>query len=115
MDLVDMTKDERLSMMRQRQAYFSAIAEEFNSFTDFIKEQDLWLAIMGIQLTEFENRLELYMQLNFTEYEQYYVIKTREGKLTVSDIILWNGYCYNSWLNISTGEQADEEDILIFY
>ena len=103
---------DRLEMMRKRQAYFSAVAEEYTSFADFIKAQDMWLAIMGIQLTEYDNRLELYIQLDFTEYEQYYVIKTPEGNLTVSDIILWQDeVCCNSWLNITTGESADEEDI----
>lgn len=107
-----MTKDERLIMMRKRQAYFSAIAEEYHSFADFIKVQDLWLAIMGIQLTKFDEYLALYIQLDFSEYEQYHIVKTPEGNLAVSDIILWqNEYCCNSWLNISTGGKADEEDI----
>ena len=37
-----MTKAERIEMMRKRQAYFSAIAEEYVSFADFIKAQDMW-------------------------------------------------------------------------
>ena len=49
---------------------------------------------------------------DFTEYEQYYIIKSDEGTLTVSDIIMWqDDYCCNSWMNISTGKDADEEDI----
>lgn len=115
MDLTVMSTEERIEMARERQAYFSAVAEEYTSFADFIKTQDHWLAIMGIQLTEYEDRLELYMQLDFTDYEQYYVIKTPEGNLTVSDIILWNEYCHNHWFNLSTGEQAEEEDIFNFY
>ena len=46
-----MTKAERIEMMRKRQAYFSAIAEEYASFADFIKAQDMWLALMGVELT----------------------------------------------------------------
>jgi len=112
MNLVDMSKEERIDMMRKRQAYFSAIAEEYTSLADFIKDQDLWLAIMGIQLTEYDERLELCIQLDFTDYEQYYVIKTPEGNLTISDIILRKDeVCSNRWLNISTEESADEEDI----
>lgn len=111
-----MTKDERISLMRKRQAYFSAIAEEFTSFADFIKAHDLWLAIMGIQLIEYNDRLELYMQLDFTEYEQYYVIQTSEGNLTVSDIIQWQDECCcNSWLNVTTGKSVNEDDILSSY
>jgi len=112
MELTVMSTNERIEMMRKRQAYFSAVAEEYTSFEDFIKSQDLWLAIMGIQLTEYDDRLELYIQLDFTEYEQYYVINTPEGNLTVSDIVEWQDeYCSNSWLNITIGESADEEDI----
>lgn len=111
-----MTKDERLTMMRKRQAYFSAIAEEYHSFADFIKVQDLWLAIMGIQLTKFDEYLALYIQLDFSEYEQYHIVMTPESNLAVSDIILWQDeYCCNSWLNIITAENAVEEDIFKSY
>ena len=107
---------DRLEMMRKRQAYFSAVAEEYTSFADYIKEQDMWLAIMGIELTEHANYLQLYIQLDFTEYEYYFIVKTPDGFLTVSDIILWqDDYCSNSYLNISTGERADEEDIFESY
>lgn len=109
-------KGERIEMMRRRQAYFSAIAEEYSSFADFIKTQDYWLAIMGIELTEHTDRLELYIQLDYADYERYYVIKTPEGNLTISDIVEWKDeYCCNSWLNISTGEPAYEEDIPLCY
>lgn len=109
-------KEERIEMIRRRQAYFSAIAEEYSSFEDFIKTQDYWLAIMGIQLTEQTDRLELYIQLDFADYERYYVIKTPEGNLTISEIVEWNDeYCCNSWLKISTGERAYEEDIPLCY
>ena len=103
---------DRLEMMRKRQAYFSAVAEEYTSFADFIKAQDLWLAIMGIELTNCGRYLKLYIQLDFAEYEEYYVIMTDDGHLSVSDIISWQDeVCCNSYLNISTGECADEEDI----
>ena len=107
-----MTKAERIEMMRKRQAYFSAIAEEYVSFADFIKAQDMWLALMGVELTEYSKYITLYIQLDFTQYEQYFIIKSDEGTLTVSDIIMWqDDYCCNSWMNISTGKDADEEDI----
>lgn len=112
MELVIMSKLERLDMMRRRQAYFAALAEEYDTFDDFIKSQEMWLAIMGIQLTRSGEYIELYIQLDFTEYEQYYIIKTQEGPLTVSDIILWQDeYCCNSRLDISTGNRANEKDI----
>ncbi|ROT12090.1 hypothetical protein EEL50_12320 [Muribaculaceae bacterium Isolate-105 (HZI)] len=112
MDLTMMSTKERIEMMRKRQAYFSAVAEEYTSFADFIKTQDMWLAIMGIELTEHSDYLQLYIQLDFTEYEYYFIIKTPDGTLSVSDIILWQDeVCCNSYLNLQTLEQADEEDI----
>jgi len=116
MDLTEMPFEKRLEMMRRRQAYFSAVAEEYTSFEDFIGAQDMWLVIMGIELTDCGEYLKLYIQLGFTEYEAYYVIKDSAGKLTVSDIIQWqDDYCCNSWLNITTGKSADEEDISSCY
>ena len=88
------------------------VRQSHASFADFIKAQDMWLALMGVELTEYSKYITLYIQLDFTEYEQYYIIKSDEGTLTVSDIIMWqDDYCCNSWMNISTGKDADEEDI----
>lgn len=42
--------EKRLKMMRERQAYFSAVAEEYESFEEFTKTQKIWLEIMGIEL-----------------------------------------------------------------
>ena len=105
--------EERLKMMRERQAYFSAVAEEYETFEEFTKKQKMWLDIMGIELYQ-ENPfyLSLRIQLDYTDYETYHIVKGNDGKLTVSDIIMWQDlYCANSFLNISTGVNADEEDI----
>ena len=105
--------DKRLRMMRERQAYFSAIAEEYESFEEFTDTQKMWLDIMGIDLyQENPSYLSLRIQLDYQDYETYHIIKGEDGKLTVSDVIWWQDlYCANSVLNISTGENADEEDI----
>ena len=103
---------DRLEMMRKRQAYFSAVAEEYTSFADFIKAQDMWLAIMGIELTDCRRYLKLYIQLDFAEYEEYYVGMTDDGHLTVSDIVMWNdNACCTSYIDINTGDAADKESI----
>lgn len=109
--------EKRLKMMRERQAYFSAVAEEYDTFEEFIKLQKMWLDIIGIELYQ-ENPLylSLRIQLNYTDYETYHIIKGDDGKLTVSDVI-WRQdlYCANSVMNISTGKSADEEDIPLCY
>ena len=109
---MNLFEEDRLEMMRKRQAYFSAIAEEYTSFADFIKAQDIWLAIMGIELTDCGRYVKLYIQLDFTEYEEYYVIMTDDGYLSVSDIVMWNDdVCCTSYIDINTGESSDEESI----
>lgn len=109
---MNLLKIDRLEMMRKRQAYFSAVAEEYTSFADFINAQDMWLAIMGIELTDCGRYLKLYIQLDFAEYEEYYVIITDDGHMSVSDIVMWNDdVCCTSYINVSTGESADEESI----
>lgn len=103
-------------MMLKRHAYFSALASEFNSLEEFAKANDEWLAIMGIEFRAGDSYHDLYIQLDFTEYECYHVVPGDDGKLTVSHVIWWQDFtCANSLLNIFTGKEADEEDILTCY
>lgn len=109
MNLVEI---DRLEMMRMRQAYFAAVAEEYTSFADFMQAQDLWLAIMGIELTDYGTFIKLYIQLDFSEYEEYYVIMNYDGQLTVSDIVMWNNdVCHTNYINVSTGTSAEKTSI----
>ena len=105
--------EKRLDMMRKRQAYFSAVAEEYESFDEFIRTQKDWLEILGIELSQDnESYLSLRIQLDYTDYETYHIINSEDEHLTVSDIIWWQDlYCANSIMNIQTGVHADEEDI----
>lgn len=105
--------EKRLDMMRKRQAYFSAVAEEYESFEEFIRTQKDWLEIFGIELSQDDKSyLSLRIQLDYTDYETYHIINGEDGHLAVSDIIWWQDlYCANSIMNIQTGESADEEDI----
>ncbi len=69
-------------------------------------------AIMGIELKDCGRYVKLYIQLDFTEYEEYYVIMTDDGHLSVSDIVMWNDdVCCTSYIDINTGEASDEESI----
>lgn len=103
----------RLEMMRKRQAYFSAVADEYESLEEFTKTQKEWLELLGIELyQENPSYLSLRIQLDFTDYETYHIVYGDNGHLTVSDIIWWQDlYCANSIMNIQTGVHADEEDI----
>lgn len=75
----------------------------------------MWLAIMGVELTDCGMYLKLYIQLDFSEYEEYHVIPDDNGQLTVSDIVMWNNYeCCTSYINVRTGKSAENESIFEF-
>ena len=117
MDLVDMTSEERLEMQRKRYAYFKEIANKYNSVKDFIKDNDEKFAIVGIELNGGEESASLYLQLSYTEYEQYHIIRMPSGQLTCSHIIWYqDDFCANSLRNVVTGvDVADMEDIDKFF
>lgn len=110
---MNLSEIDRLEMMRRRHAYFSAVAEEYGSFTDFIKAQDMWLSIMGIGLTDCGHYLKLHIQLSSSQYEEYYVTLEDNEYLTVSEIIRWNDdYCCTGYINVITGKSIDKECIV---
>lgn len=111
MEVFKLTQEES-DLMRKRQAYFSAIARKYTCFEDFIRENGGWFAIMGVKLYADGRKLGIYILLDYLEYEEYYVIRGDDGRLTVSDVIGWqDNCCSNILLNIFTEEEADEEDI----
>ena len=111
MDLVVMTSEQRLEMQRKRYAYFKEIAEKYNSFKSFIKDNDEKFAIVGIELNGDEESASLYIQLDYTEYEQYHIIQLPSGQLTCSPVIWYKDeFCCNSLRNVLTAEDVDDEN-----
>ena len=89
MDLICMTHDERLAMMRKRHAFLSEMVGGYNSFEIFIQDCDERLAIMGIELQDCGTHLYVYMPLGFNEYEGYHIIGNASGCLAVSPAVMW--------------------------
>ena len=107
-DLINMTREQRLEMQRKRVSYFKEIAEKYNSIQDFINDYKEKFAILGIELNGGEESASLYIQLDFTDYEQYYIIQTPSGQLTCSHIIWWKDeWCCTSFRNVITGEDVE--------
>ena len=101
---------EKLSKMRERQAYFSSIARKYDSFEAFVKENEHWLDMVGIDLIKEANCLTLYIQLDCIDYEAYCIIYGQDGYLTVSDIVgFQDDCCANRLLNIKIGQDTTEE------
>ncbi len=76
-----------LSMMRQRLAYFSAVAEEYESFDQFVKKHEMWLAIFGIGLNDCGDYLKIHINTGADVSEDYFIVVDEDGFLTVSDVV----------------------------
>lgn len=111
--MTDMTFAERFDMMRKRHAFLNAMVKPYTSLDEFAKEKDEWFAMLGVELTLGSNVISLYMQLDYGDYETYYIIPGKDGRLTVSEVISWQDpYCYNDDINIFSRESVDKEEIL---
>lgn len=112
MDLTNMTREERYAMMRKRHAILCAMVRPYTSLEEFAKEKDEWFAMLGVELRLGSNVISLYMSLDYDDYETYYVIPGKDGRLTISEVISWQDpYCYNDDINIFTEESVEEDEI----
>ena len=100
---------ETLPKMRERRAFFAAIAGEYASIDAFVRDNGHWLDMVGIELTASKNRLTLYLQLDFSEYEAYFIESDTDGRLVVSNLVGFQDWtCANRLLNLDTGMYAHE-------
>ena len=103
---------EQIAKMRERRAFFSAIAGKYASSEAFVRENGHWLDMVGIELIESECCLKLCIRLEYSDYEEYYIMPGGCGFLTVSPVVgFQDDCCANRLINIDTGEDAGEDDI----
>ena len=101
-----------LSKMRQRQAGFMEIVKQYTSFKDLLNDWEDLMTLFGTEVTAGSEWVDLYIQIDYTDYEDYTVIMGKDGHLTMSPEVWWqNEFCSNEHTNIFTGEEVDEEDI----
>ncbi len=106
-------RKESIAKMHKRQAFLSDIVKEYTTLEDFAREKSEFFEIMGVEVGSGEKCVSLYFQLDFNEYEQYFVVPTDDGKLAVSYVSWWqNEVCANEILNIFTGETYDKGDAI---
>ena len=104
---------ESIAKMHKRHAFLSDIVKEYTNLEDFAREKSEFFEMMGVEVGSGEQCVSLYFQLDYNEYEQYFVIPTGDGKLAVSHVIWWqNEVCANEILNIFTGETCDNDDAI---
>lgn len=112
MNLINMPFEKRLEMMQKRHAFLSGIVKEYTDFNKFVCDYDEQLAVMGIEIKQYDDHLYLYNSQGFNEYEGYHIVCNKNSQLVVSPVIWWqNLYCANDCLNIFTGNNVSEKEI----
>ena len=96
----------------KRHAGFMEIVKDYTSFKDFLNDWEDLMTLFGTEVTAGSEWVDLYIQIDYTDYEDYTVIMGKDGHLTMSPEVWWqNEFCSNEHTNIFTGEEVDEEDI----
>ena len=112
-DAFQAMRKESIAKMHKRYAFLSDIVKEYTNLEDFAREKSEFFEMMGVEVGSGEKCVSLYFQLDYNEYEQYFVIPTDDGKLAVSYVIWWqNEVCANEILNIFTGKRYDDDDAI---
>ena len=78
-----------LSKMRQRHAGFMEIVKDYTSFKDFLNDWEDLMTLFGTEVTAGSEWVDLYIQIDYTDYEDYTVIMGKDGHLTMSPEVWW--------------------------
>ena len=104
---------ESIAKIHKRHAFLSDIVKEYTNLNDFVHEKSEFFEMMGVEVDRGEQCVSLYFQLDYNEYEEYFVIPINDGKLAVGNVILWqNEVCANEILNIFTGETYHDAEAI---
>ena len=135
MKFSEMTTEQQLELRNERYTFFEGVAENYSSFEEFLAHHDWDFAILGIELLKGEKYITICLWLDVDEYEEYYVIPGDDGQLTLSNVMLCKDvdedeeyyfstdddgqltlikdeYCAYQYVNMVTGELAEEKDII---
>ncbi|MCM1153014.1 MAG: hypothetical protein NC328_05120 [Muribaculum sp.] len=97
--------------MRQRHAGFMEIVKDYSSFDNFLYEREGLMTLFGTEVSAGFERVDLRIQIDYIDYEEYTVIMGKDGHLTMSPEVWWqNECCANEHTNIFTGESVYDED-----
>ncbi len=105
-------REANLVNLRKRHAGFTDLVKGYSSFDEFMRDWYEKMTLFGAEVDQRSDCISIYIQLDFTDYEQYYVIMGKDGHLAMSSVVRWEDMCANTLTNVFTGEDVDEEDIV---
>lgn len=109
-------RKESIANMHRRHTFLSDIVNKYTNLEDFAREKSEFFELMGVDVGRGEKCVFLYFQLDYNDYEEYFVVPTKDGRLAVSHVIWWqNEVCANEILNIFTGETYHDDDAIYTY
>lgn len=100
------SREESLALMRKRHALFTDIVKDYTSFDDFMRDWDEKMALWGVEATQGEYGITLYLLLEYIYYEYYDIGMGKDGHLEVDPIVTWNYLCTTTDTNIFTNEDV---------
>ena len=106
-------RKESIDNMHKRYAFLSDIVNKYTKLEDFARDKSEFFEMMGVDVGSGGKCVSLYFELDYYEYEEYFVVPTKDGRLAVSHVIWWQNEVYaNEILNIFTGETCDDDDVI---
>lgn len=85
MDIGKLDIEQCREWRRKRHAFFSNLVKEYTSFEDFMRCREEKLFMYGVQLTQEDYYIRLYIQFDYSEYEEFHIIMGEDGHLTLSN------------------------------
>lgn len=104
MEFENMSRYERIDMMRKRFEWLSKLARNCPTLEEFYYKYDDYLGVRGIELKR--TGVNIHVCFWGQEYEVYSIVPNISG-IQVSPIVLWqNELCANEEINIMDYEKA---------
>ena len=104
-----------LAKLRKRHAGFTELVKEYTSFDDFMSDWHEKMTLFGVEVYECSDSIDIRIEIDYTDYEEYYVIMGQDGHLTMSAAVSWQFMCANTLTDIFTGESVEGDAIVNCY
>lgn len=87
-----MSYEKSLEIKQKRLALLSKTVDGYSSLEDYACDKEEWFAVIGMNLQLNEKYISIENWLDGYEYEEYFIIPTADGRLTVKEKLNANIY-----------------------